>query len=60
MSDKLKQLKIDLAKLESAQEMLDQVAKDHFHPGYWGVNKEWAITTELKKLIAELEDNQND
>ena len=60
MSDKLEKLKIDLKKLETAQEMLNQVAMDHFPHNYWQVNKEWAITTELKKLIAELEENKDD
>lgn len=57
---KIQKLKIDLKKLETAQEMLNQVARDHFPHGYWGVNKEWAITTELKKLIADLGDKENE
>lgn len=51
----IEQLRADLATLEAAQETINQIGKNRYTSNYW---VEFAIVTDLKKRIADLEAQQ--
>lgn len=52
---KIEQLRADIETLEKAQADKKGVGMRHFPPGYWKDIPEWAIITELKEQLADLE-----
>lgn len=55
MTEQIEQLRADIESLQQAQATMKSVSQRQFPPSYWKDIPEWAIITELKGKLAELE-----